>query len=196
MKKKFNSIFLRLFLCGMVISLTACSSTIPGTPSMLILSTQAETTIPTSRMVAPTTIVLSPTPYNSAPQDETLDLNCRITINSFFSFRKGFNVQDYRSLFVNQSLADAYALHPPTEPRTILLLMPASQWWAKNFPGTPIPAIFMPEEPDEYTYHVEYTGYYESNETPTVAYPDFMTIFMVVNEGPSNACKIKNYGKG
>jgi hypothetical protein len=143
------------------------------------------------------TITLTPTPYNSAPEDGTLDWNCRETINFFFSFRKGFDVQAYRNLFAQSSqyLADAHAINLPLEPSTILVLMPVSEWWQKNYPATPIPGVYLPEEPDEYIYYVEYTGHYDPNETPTVIYPDSITMIMV-QEGPSKACKIKNYGKG
>jgi hypothetical protein len=139
----------------------------------------------------------TPTLYNSAPDDPTLDRNCRQTINFFFSFRKDFDVQAYRGLFAQsaQSLADAGANNPPPEPLTILVLMPVSAWWQRNYPGTPIPGLYLPEEAGEYIYYVEYTGHYQLYETPVVVYPDFMTMVMV-QEGSSKDCKIKNYGKG
>jgi hypothetical protein len=145
---------------------------------------------------AATALPVTPTPYSSAPEDDTLDITCRITINHFFNFREGFDVEEYRKLFFlgGGDLANAYITNPPTQARTILALMPASEWWQKRAPGTPIPGSLLPERPNEYTYSVEYTGYYDSDETPFYAYPDYMTMIMF-SDGPYS-CKIINYGKG
>jgi len=179
-------------ILSMVVLITAC---IPASPSYTSINfpapTQTESTIN-----ATSTIALTPTPYYSAPRDPTLDRNCRQTINFFFSYRKGFDAQTYRNLFAQSagSIADP-PLSPPLEPATILVLMPASEWWQKNHPATPIPGVYLPQEPGEYVYYVEYTGHYEPNETPIVIYPDAISMIMV-EEGPLEACKIKNYGKG
>lgn len=190
--KKIPYYFIRyIAFFSLVALVTACDLALTSQPSPnLIISTQTETG------KAISAITLTPTPYNSAPEDPELDRNCRETINSFFSFRKGFGVQAYRNLFAQsaQHFADA-ALNPPLESRTILVLMPVSQWWQKNYPATPIPGAYLPEEPGEYIYYVKYTGHYELNETPAVIFPDSMTMTMV-QEGSSKTCKIKNYGKG
>lgn len=177
---------------SIIIIVTACGP-MPTSPT----STNSPTAIPTQFEKTISTITPMPTPYNSAPEDPTLDQYCRETINFFFSFRNGFDVQAYRNLFTQsaQHLADAVAINPPLEARTILVLMPVSLWWQKNNPATPMPGMFLPEAPGEYIYYVEYTGHYGSNETPVVTYPDAITITLV-QEGPSKACKIKNYGKG
>jgi hypothetical protein len=198
-----NKIYKYLGLSKTIFSLaifvTACSParTIQAftTTPLPAQPTPIEKTTPTLD-VATQTIVLTPTLYSSAIQDETLDINCRITINFFFDFRKGFDIQAFRDLFLpsSQGLADAYTVHPPLEPRTILVLMPASEWWQKKFPATPIPGALMPESPNEHIYSVEFTGYYDPDTTPFYAYPDYMTLVMV-SDGPYS-CKIKNYGKG
>ncbi len=141
------------------------------------------------------TVSATPGFYSSAPEG-SLDTTCRITINFFFDFKKGSDVAAYRRLFLigNGSLADIFVDHPPMQSRTILVLMPASAWWQKLHPATPIPGALLPEGSNEYTYVVEYTGYYDSDETPFYAYPDYMTMIMV-SDGPFS-CKIKNYGKG
>jgi len=170
---------------------TACGSAPTNElPTNVIMPTQTETAEPIS------TLTLTPTPYNSAPEDPKLDRNCRQTIKFFFSFKKGDDVQAYRNLFTQSagSIADPPP-NPPLEPATILVLMPVSQWWQKNYPATPIPGMFLPEESGEYIYYVKYTGHYEPNETLMVTYPDAITMIMV-QEGPSKVCKIKNYGKG
>lgn len=200
MKKADNYFGMLNIVFSLVVFVTACSPAVPTqaitNPSLPTKTTSGENTAQPSDTENPPAIALTQPLYSSAPQDETLDETCRITINFFFNFRKGFNLQEYRNLFLpsSQSLADAYAANPPTEPRIILVLMPSSLWWQKNFPTTPIPNIYMPEGPNEYTYYVEFTGHYESDETPAYAYPDFMTMFMVA-DGP-HSCKIKNYGKG
>ena len=192
--KKIIYYFIRyIAFSSLIVLFIACDPTSANElPKNVIVPTQTETAEPTS------TPILTPTLYNSAPEDPELDRNCRETINFFFSYRKGFDPQVYRNLFAKSagSIAEPPP-DPPLEPATILVLMPASEWWQKNYPATPIPGIYLPEEPGEYIYYVEYSGHYEPNDTPPVPviYPDAITMIMV-QEGPGKACRIKNYGKG
>ncbi len=136
------------------------------------------------------------TAYSSAPQDASLDFACRETINFFLSYKQGDDHQAYRDLFTpsSQYLADAYV--PPAEALILLELMPASQEWQRDFPGTPMPGSILPEGPNEYTYYIKVTGYYGHNGIPayTNTFPDSMTMHMVVDDPYS--CKIKSFGKG
>jgi hypothetical protein len=186
-----------LLLYSLAALVTACGSAVttewPVISSTAVHTVTAESTTPTIQSVFPVVTALTKPPYSSAPEDGTLDLTCRITINFFFSFKKGFDIQAYRDLFI-PSKQPPLNINPPLESLTILLLMPASEWWQKNYPATPIPPIFLPEAPNEYTYYVEYTGHYEPYETPFYTYPDFMTMVMVADGRYS--CKIKTYGKG
>ena len=138
--------------------------------------------------------VVSTPVVDSAPQDATLDLACRITINLFFNYKQGDDPQAYRDLFVESSKNLADSTRPFVEARTILDIMPATQWWQENHEGTPIPGVLQPEGVNEYIYDVKYTGHYDPGTTPYFAYPDSMTI-TVVADGP-DVCKIKSYGKG
>ena len=188
-------------LFGLALLVTACTpTTATRNPSDSPLSVHRTPPAESATPVLDAAIFPTTTPtaglYSSAPQDGTLDMTCRITINFFFDFKKGSDVEAYRKLFSPGagSLADAYIAHPPAQARTILVLMPASQWWRERNPATPIPGALLPEGPNEYTYIVEYTGYYDSDETPFYAYPDTITMIMV-SDGPYS-CTIINYGKG
>ena len=134
------------------------------------------------------------TPYDSAPEDGNLDTACRITIDLFFSYKQGFSNEAYRKLFIPASQYLAVNAAPPPEARILLKLEPASQWWQQNYPDQLIPGALLPEEPNEYIYHVEFTTHYEPSTTPVVPFPDGWTIHMI-SDGP-NSCKIKSYGKG
>jgi hypothetical protein len=137
--------------------------------------------------------------YSSAPQDEVLDLDCRITINFFFSFKQGDSIDAYRNLFLSSSKHLADSRKPPLEALILLELMPASQWWQENYPATPMPNSIIPEKPDEYIYFAKFTGHYEPNETPAHWYPDSMTFTMVAGGSSADgtdSCKIKGYGHG
>jgi hypothetical protein len=139
-------------------------------------------------------IIPENTVYISIPQDENIDIACRITINFYFSYKQGFRLEEYRALFVPSSQYLAESRTPPSEALILLDLLPASQWWQETFPLTPIPGTLLPEEDNEYFYYAEYTGHYDSNTTPFYSFPDHM-IFTMIAEG-SDSCKIKNYGKG
>ena len=165
-----------VFWIGCVISLiTACSS---STRTQPILST----------------LTPVPTVFSSAPLDGLLDTTCCITINFFFSYKQGDDLQAFRNLFTPSSQYRADSYNPPAEALILLELMPASLEWQENFPGTPMPGAIIPEGPNEYTYYVKFTGHYEPNVTPVYWYPDFMRMTMV-GDG-SGSCKIKNFGKG
>ncbi len=145
--------------------------------------------IPTGSPLPP---YATPTAFTSAPLDKTLDAACRKTINSFFSIRPGDDPQSYRDLFT-PSRFDNFP--PPAEARTLSELMPASQEWLRDFPGTPVPGAIIPEGPNEYVYYVEFVYRHEAQDaTPAYSSPDFMTVTMLA-DGP-NSCKIDNYGKG
>jgi hypothetical protein len=135
-----------------------------------------------------------PTVFSSAPLDGTLDATCRITINFFFSYKQGDDLQAFRNLFTPSSQDRADSYRPPAEALILLELMPASLEWQENFPGTPMPGAIIPTGPDEYIYYVEFTGHYEPNVTPVSSYPDFMRMMMVADG--SGSCKIENFGKG
>lgn len=194
MKESLNYIC-SLFVYSLIVFVSACGSVVttekPMTSSTNIQIALAESTTFTPQTKLPESTLI---PYSSAPKDETLDLTCRITINFFFSFKNGFDIQAYRDLFIPSSQPAVDGITPPTESLTILALMPASEWWQENFPTTPMPGNLLPELPNEYIYYVEFSGHYETYETPFYAYPDFMTIIMVA-DGPYS-CKIKSYGKG
>jgi hypothetical protein len=199
MNKTHNYLGLLKTVCSLAILVTACTPAMaPQTSTnspMPVEITPVESFTPSVDAAISPIIELTST-YSSAPKDETVDQLCRLTINHFFNFRKGFDVDQYRKLFFpyRADFEDAYTANPPTQPRTILVLIPASEWWQKRFPATPIPGALLPEGPDEYTYYVEFTGYYESDETPVYTYPNSMTMIMI-SSGP-DSCKIKNYGKG
>lgn len=144
--------------------------------------TSTQTTVPTS------------TAFSSAPQNETLDANCRITINFFFGYKQGDDLQAFRNLFAPSSVGLADSYKPPVEALVLLELMPASQYWQENYPGTPMPGVFIPEGPNEYFYFVKFTGHYDPNVTPAFWYPDSMAMTMIA-DGPYS-CKIKSFGKG
>lgn len=156
----------------------------------------AENITPTIKAILSPTTTPTSTVYSSAPQDESLDYACRETINFFFSYKQGDDLQTYRDLFTpsSQYLADSFS--PPTESLILLELMPASQEWQRDFPGRSLPITMLPEGPNEYTYYVRFTGHYGSNGTPAYTYifPDSWTMFMI-SDGP-HSCKIKGYGKG
>jgi len=176
--------FNRCWLLLLTISLAACGPA--QSPANAYI-------IPTGTPIAPLGPQVTPTAYYSAPRDGSLDTACRITINLFFSYKKGFSAAAYRSLFVpaSQGLAD---IQPPAEALTLLKLIPESQWWQQAAPGTPIPGTMLPDEPNEYFYYVEFTGHYEPDTTPVFTYPDGMSMIMI-GEGTS-ICRIKGYGKG
>ena len=149
-------------------------------------------TIPTGTPLPP---YATPTAYYSAPLDGNLDYACRITINLFFSYKQGFSIEAYRSLFTPSSQYLADTIKPPKEASLFILkLEPASEMWQKNFPGTPIPGTILPDQADEYFYFVEYTGHYEPDTNPIVTYPDHITMTMIAT--PTDSCKIEGYGKG
>lgn len=158
------------------------------------MDTQSKQKFPTETLQPSITENATLVPHSSAPKDETTDLSCRITINFFFSFKEGSDIEGFRNLFTPSSRQLADAVEVRQEPLIILALMPASEWWQKEYSTTPIPGTLLQEFPNEYTYYVEYSGYYESYATPFYAYPDFM-IFTMVVDGPYS-CKIKGYGKG
>jgi hypothetical protein len=138
---------------------------------------------------------MSPTAVYSAPQDKVLDAACRKTISLFFSYKQGDDAQSYRDLFTPSGQYRADGFTPPIESRIILELMPASQEWQRDFPGTPMPGAILPEAPDEYIYYVEFTARNDApNATPAYFAPDFMRMTMAADG--SYSCKIKNYGKG
>ena len=209
MKKHFHVMVILSIIWSMILLLTACNQTetnqAPGpifVPSQTYEITPTQT--PTAKKMMPpqfVTDIPSTTPgptstfISSAPKDAVLDETCRMTINFFFSYKRGMDSKAFRNLFVTSSqyLADSYK--PLTEARILLKLMPASQEWQQDFPGTPMPGAIIPEESDEYIYYVEFTGHYGPNETPVAYYyPDFWTIHMIA-KGP-DSCKIKSYGKG
>jgi hypothetical protein len=198
MKKALNNICYLLLFYSLAVFVTACGSAVateqPVISSTAVQTVPTESTAPTIPAVLPAIPELTKPPYSSAPQDEILDETCRVTINFFFSFKKGFDIHPYRDLFVPSSQPPANSINPPLEALTILTLFPASEWWQRNFPATPIPPIFLPEGPNEYTYYVEFAGHYGPYETPAYIYPDFMTMTMVADGRYS--CKIKNHGKG
>lgn len=149
--------------------------------------------VPTGTSLPPYAI---PTAYFSAPRERATDLACRTAIQLFFLYRKDSGAFDqglYRELFVPSSQYLADTVQPSREAFTLLKLEPASQWWQENFSATPIPGTFLPESPNEYFYHVEYTIHDQSAAT-SVTGLDGMTMTMIV-DGPSS-CKIKKYGKG
>ena len=155
-----------------------------------------ENITPTAGVTLPLTTAPTATVYSSAPQDSDLDFYCRETINFFFSYKQGDDLQAFRNLFTpsSQNLADSF--RPPVEALILLELMPASQEWQRDFPATPVPAVILPEGPNEYTYYVKFTGHYGSNGTPSYSniFPDSITMYMIA-DGPYS-CKIKGYGKG
>ena len=195
-----------LLFCYLVFS--ACSPT-PAVPLGLenhqtgkpedLSSTPAHTfeayTIPTGTPLPSLPPYATPTTYYSAPLDGDLDYACRVTINLFFSYKQGYSPESYRSLFVPSSQYLADALKPPKEAALFILkLEPASQWWQEHLAATPFPATILPDQPGEYFYYVEYTGHYEPDTNPVVAYPDAITMTMIATAPDS--CKIKAYGKG
>jgi hypothetical protein len=180
------------FLSCIALLFSACSPIVtPPTPSPLPspTPTQASPAASLSPSATPVATVL-----NSAPDDGSLDAACRITIGLFFSYKQGFTLEAYRNLFTpaSQYLADSVA--PPAEARILLNLMPASQHWAQNFPGTPMPGAIMPGQPNEYVYYADFTYHYESDTTPISPVPDHMTLHMIADS--QNNCKITSYGKG
>ena len=182
------------FLCCAILLFAACSSIGKNqAPSPILISTQTQVT----STIAPTSIAIIPstaTSYRSAPDDGSLDTACRITIDLFFSYKQGFRIESYRSLFVPSSQYLADSVTPPAEALILLKLMPASEEWEQDFPGTPIPGAILPEQANEYVYYAEFTYHYEPDTTPVFTFPDFMTLYMIA-DGP-NSCKIKSYGKG
>lgn len=138
----------------------------------------------------------SPTPYYSAPRDGELDAACRITISFFFSYKKGFSIDEYRKLFASQSQYLADAITPPEEALTLLEVTPASEAWLRDFPGTPMPGTIFSAEPKEYFYYVKFTGHYEANETPSRPFPASMTMHMLAYKNGRVNCEIIGYGHG
>ena len=137
----------------------------------------------------------SSTPYYSAPRDQALDTACRIAINLYFSYRQGDDPQAYRNLFTSKAQFRADGFTPPAHSRIILELMPASEEWLRDLPGTPIPPFAYGEGPNAYVYWVRFTGIDEQpSATSGYSPPDFMRITMIA-DGP-NSCKITNLGKG
>lgn len=194
-------LFLVIFFAACTAAPTAIPATIPSTrkpvqTATLLPKYQTETwrwkPIPTGSPLPP---YKTPTLVYSAPQDKTLDTICRITINSFFSYKLGDDPVAYRDLFTpsSQNRADSYT--PPQEGRILLELMPASQEWYRDFPGTLMPGAIIPEAPNEYIYYVEFTSKNAApNATPAYFPADFITMTMVADG--TNSCKIENYGKG
>ena len=186
--------------CSLALTLAACNPTdanIISIPTLSPSQTQpTETITPTIEATLPPMVRLTPTFFSSAPQDDSLDYACRETINFFFSYKQGDDLQVYRDLFTpsSQYLADSF--RPPAEALILLELMPASQEWQRDSPGRSLPITMLPEGPNEYTYYVRFTGHYGSNGTPvyTNIFPDSWTMFMI-SDGPYS-CKIKGYGKG
>ena len=178
----------RFFVLGsMILLLAACNPTTPQVNS-------APPNTPAIEAIESPTTVPTATVYNSAPQNETLDANCRITINFFLGYKRGDDLRAFRNLFAPSSryLADSY--RPPIEALVLLELMPASQYWQENYPGTPMPGVILPEGPDEYFYYVRFTGHYDPEATPASWYPDSMVMIMLADSPYS--CKIKGFGKG
>lgn len=190
-----------IFFClvSFSLALSACVRPNPAqkTPSPTAALTHAFEAyiIPTGTPLPPLPPYATPTAYYSAPLDGDLDYACRVTINLFFSYKLGFSIESYRSLFVPSSQYLADAIKPPKEATIFLLkLEPASQWWQEHLTATPFPATILPDQPDEYFYYVEYTGHYEPDTVPIVAYPDAITMTMIAVAPDS--CKIMAYGKG
>jgi len=134
------------------------------------------------------------TPILGIPRDESTDLTCRITITSFFSFKKGYDVQAFRDLFVpaSQYLVDDSLINSREEAPILLELLPASQWWETQYPKTPIPGQVLPSARNEYVYYVKFTGHYTPFVTPVGPYPQEMLMFMEAKE--QFECKIKGFG--
>ncbi|HVM72219.1 MAG TPA: hypothetical protein VMT91_10695 [Anaerolineales bacterium] len=176
---------------------TACNTEINPAPTPTVLPTQMYSVprnTPTIELTESPTVVPISTVFSSAPLDGTLDTNCRITINYFFGYRRGDDLQAFRKLFTPSSQGLALSYEPPMEALVLLELMPASQYWQENYPGTPMPGAIIPEGPNEYIYYVKYTGHYDPNATPFFWYPDSMTMTMLADN--SYSCKIENFGKG
>ncbi len=147
------------------------------------------------------TTKIEPTPYYSAPRDEALDTACRITINLFFGYKQGDDAQDYKSLFTKDAEYRADSITPALDSRMILDLMPASDEWVRDFPGTPMPGTILPTKPNEYIYYVKFTSINRQQPgkdltSQSFLPPDFMTITMVTDPNSAISCKIANYGKG
>jgi hypothetical protein len=185
------------FLIGVMGLTAACGSTAPIDNKATLRASLTETA---GGIAAPpetgggTAAQAEATAYLSVPQDNTLDASCRITINFFFSYHQGDSLEAYRGLFVSASRDLADSRKPPTDAWTLLELSPASQWWQRNHPATPMPKTLLPDEPNEYFYFVKFTGHYEAGTTPAYWFPDTL-IFTMITEG-SDTCKIKAYGKG
>ncbi|HEX9028294.1 MAG TPA: hypothetical protein VF823_03895 [Anaerolineales bacterium] len=178
----------RSIIFPLVLLLASCAGPKAAVPAT---STPPAGLIPTGSPLPP---YATPTPYDSAPTDGSLDTACRITIDLFFSFKQGFSNEAYRELFIPSSQYLADNITPPAEARILLKLMPASQWWQDNFPDKLIPGSLLPAEPNEYVYYAEFTYHYDPSTTPVSTFPDGWTLHMVA-DGP-NRCKIKSYGKG
>lgn len=192
-------------LCVISIFATACSSTTANPPTLVVTLSKtptAQTLLPTATATNnPLPAWPSPTPYYSAPRDEAMDTACRITINLFFGFKQGDDIEFYHSLFTKDAQYRADSVKPPLDASMILDLMPASEEWLQDFPGTPMPGTIFPEKPDEYIYYVKFTSI--NREQPGINItsqsflpPDFMTITMIVDPNAAISCKIANYGKG
>lgn len=179
--------------CLLLLMLMSCTSQ----PSPTVLPQITHTPIISATATPePSATLPTFTPYYSAPRDEAIDTACRITINLFFRYKQGDDLQAYRDLFTPDAQYRADSIKPPPDARIILELMPASEQWLRDFPQTPMPGTIFPEKQYDFAYYVKFTAIDHEKSGVNVTYfpPSSINMMMAVN-GP-NSCKIANYGHG
>jgi hypothetical protein len=190
--------FFPFVLCLLIVFVASCSPAgANNLPTSITIPSETPTVeeLPPTATVEPLPTWPSPTPYYSAPRDEMLDTACRITINLFFRYKKGDSLQSYRDLFTPEAKYRADSIAPSADAGIILELMPASDEWLRDFPGTPMPGTIFPEKPNEYIYYVKFTSLNDQTDDPSDYFPPSSMKMIMVADGP-NSCKIANYGNG
>ena len=127
------------------------------------------------------------------PPDSAVDNACRQTIEEYFAIPCG-DWEALRSLYIPASQAritsDSWTCHL-TISRTLLSLMPVSEWWQQTS-DRPLPQAAISTAPNEYVYFVEYTLHWAPGIVPPCRNPTSFLMWLVVDE--NDACKIRTQG--
>lgn len=136
----------------------------------------------------------TPTPISTSPQDPALDIACRQTISDFFSLPCD-DWQALRELYIPSHQIDTMPAELSCNyviSRTLLQVVPVSEWWQQQHPDQRLPVSMWPTTPNEYVYYVVGSTRWKPNVSVPVDNPYSLLMFMVVDE--NNTCKIRDHG--